>query len=215
MVSTSQVGMARFVGKTRPLFVLTALLGLVGCGPQPWVQAATPPQPPEAMAGLEEDPRSVHIIVTPLDPNAPPPEVIVQQSPQVAVQRAAPPSDGWTPDAFPAPNPFERHRTWIGDYDCTQGNTGFALRVMDVRGRVIRAIFDFMHAPSGANGSYIVTGHFDPETRKVHLDPSSWIVQPAEYVMVSMSGEVSTDSSLFAGKIDHPGCGYFTLKPAK
>jgi hypothetical protein len=161
---------------------------------------------------IEADSRAVIIIVQPTDSSAPPPDVIIQQGP--SEQRPST-NDGWKPDACPATNPFERHRTWVGDYDCTQGNTGFALRIMDVRGRVVRAIFDFLHTPSGANGSYIVTGHFDPETRRVHLDPSSWILQPADYVMVPMSGEIATDDSLFAGKIDFPGCGAFKLKPTR
>lgn len=208
MVSTSQAGMTRFVGTTPVMFVLALMLGMAACAPSPWVvRAATPSQPVETTSFVEADGRAVHIIIQPTDPNAPAPEVIVQEAP--------PPNDGWKPDTFPTTNPLERHRTWVGDYDCRQGNTGFALRIMDVRGRVIRAIFDFMHEPSGANGSYIVTGHFDPETRRVHLNPSSWIVQPADYVMVPMSGEISNDDSLFAGKIDFPGCGAFKLKPTR
>jgi hypothetical protein len=208
MVSTSQAGMTRFVGKTPVMFVLASVLGLAGCvGNRPWVQSARSLEAPNAISVMETDARAVHIIIQPTDPSAPPPEVIIQEAP--------PTNDGWKPDAFPAANPFERHRTWVGDYDCRQGNTGFALRIMDVRGRVIRAIFDFMHEPSGANGSYIMMGHFDPETRRVHFEPSSWILQPADYVMVPMSGEISTDDTLFAGKIDFPSCGAFKLKPTR
>jgi hypothetical protein len=198
--------MTRFFGKNRALFVLAAVLGNAGCAAKPWMQAM-PPEASEAASVIETDSRAVIIIVQPTDPSAPAPEVIVQQS--------AATNDGWRPDAFPAPNPFARFGTWVGDYDCTQGNTGFALRIVDVRGRVVRAIFDFIHAPSGAKGSYIVTGHFDPETRRVRLDPSSWIVRPANYTMVPMSGEIATDDSLFAGKIDFPGCGAFKLKPTR
>jgi hypothetical protein len=103
----------------------------------------------------------------------------------------------------------------VGDYDCTQGNTGMSLHIMDVRGHVVRAIFDFVHAPSGASGSYVITGSFDPETRHVRFEPSKWIVKPNDYIMVPMSGEISTDNSLFAGKIDFPGCGAFQLKPTR
>ena len=206
MISTSQTGMTGSIGKTRAMFVLALTLGAAGCAPKPWMQAASP-EPMDAVTTIETDSRAVHIIVQSTDPSAPPPEVIVQQGNST--------SDGWSPATFPAPNPFEKHGTWVGDYDCTQGNTGFALRIMDVRGRVVRAIFDFMHAPSGAEGSYIVTGSFDPETRRVHFDPSRWIVQPDHYLMVPMSGEISTDGSLFAGKIDYPGCGAFKLKPTR
>ncbi len=212
MVSASQTRMTRFTGKTRTLFVLAGVLAMAGCAPTPWMQAASPASPasPELMDGttvIETDARSVHIIVQSTDPSAPPPEVIVEQK--------TVPNDGWTPAAFPAANPFEKHGTWVGDYDCTQGNTGFALRIMDVRGRVVRAIFDFVHEPSGAKGSYIVTGSFDPETRRVRFEPTSWIAQPDHYLMVPMKGEISTDDSLFAGKIDYPGCGAFQLKPTR
>lgn len=212
MLSSSQAGMTRFVGKTPAVFVLTAVLGLFGCGGSPWVQAAEPSVPADATSVIETDPRALYIIVQPSDPSAPMPEVIVQQQQQQLVPVAR---DGWTPDALPATNPFEKFRTWVGDYDCTQGNTGFALRIMDVRGRVVRAIFDFLHEPSGAQGSYVVVGHFDPETRRVRFEPSRWIVQPNDYLMVPMSGEISTDDSLFAGKIDYRGCGAFKLKPTR
>ena len=202
-----KTGMMRFLGKTHALFVLAAVMGLSGCAPRPWVQAASPDATDGATV-IETDARSLYIIVQPADPSAPPPEVVVQQA---APQQIT----GWTPDSLPATNPFEKHGTWVGDYDCTQGNTGMTLRIMDVRGRVVRAIFDFDHASSGVTGSYIVTGTFDPETRRVHFDPSKWIEQPENYTMVSMSGEISTDDSLFAGKIDFRGCGAFRLKPTR
>jgi len=206
MVNTSQTGKTSFFGTTRALFVLAAVVTNAGCAGKPWMQAA-PAEPTEAPGMVETDSRAVYIVVQPTDPSAPTPEVVVRQSP--------PTNDGWRPDAFPAANPFERYRTWVGDYDCTQGNTGLALRIMDVRGRVVRAIFDFIHAPSGAAGSYLITGQFDPETRRVHFDPSRWIVQPDDYMMVPMTGEIATDDSLFAGKIDFPGCGAFKLKPTR
>lgn len=204
MVSASQ--MTRFIGQTRALFVLAGVVFMGGCAPTPWMQAASP-QSVDATTVIESDERSVHIIVQSTDPSAPPPEVIVRQS--------APTNDGWSPAAFPATNPFERHATWVGDYDCTQGNTEFTLRIMDVRGRVVRAVFDFNHEPSGAKGSYVVTGSFDPDTRRVRFEPSSWIERPDHYLMVPMKGEISTDDSLFAGKIDYPGCGAFRLKPTR
>jgi hypothetical protein len=196
--------MSRFIGKTRVPFVLAALLGVTGCA-RPWVQQAAPAEQLSPVQVVEADGRPIYIVL-PQDPGAPPPEVIVKHGEL---------NTGWTPEALPATNPFERHRTWVGDYDCTQGNTGFALRIMDVRGRVVRAIFDFVHEASGVEGSYVITGMFDPETRRVHFEPTRWIVQPDHYLMVPMSGEVSTDDTLFAGKIDYSGCGAFTLKPTR
>jgi hypothetical protein len=212
MRSTARAGMTRFFGKTGALFVLTASLS-TGCyASRPWMQAM-PGEPMTAAAPVVEADAPTIIIVQPADPSAP--EVIVQQTAPTVVRQSPPANDGWVPDALPAANPFEKFRTWVGDYDCTQGNTGLALRIVDVRGRAVRAIFDFFHSPSGANGSYVITGKYDPETRRVHFDPSSWIVQPADYLMVSMTGDVATDNSLFAGKIDHSGCGAFRLKPTR
>lgn len=207
MVSSSQAGMARFLGKTLVPFVVpfvgAALLGITGCA-QPYIQRGPAmSEPVSPVQVIEADGRPIYIL---LPENSGPPEVVVQNGAT---------NSGWTPSALPATNPFERHQTWVGDYDCTQGNTGFAFRIMDVRGRVVRAIFDFLHEPSGAEGSYVVTGTYDPETRRVHFEPSRWIVQPDHYMMVPMSGEISSDETLFAGKIDHPGCGAFKLKPTR
>src|SRR4029079_10165746 len=110
------------------------------------------------------------------------------------------PMDRWVPDGLPAPNPFATTRTWVGEYDCTQGTTGLALRIMDVRGRIVRAIFDFHHVPSGAKGSYVMRGIYDEDTRRVALEPGAWIVRPEDYVPVGMEGEVALDGSLFAGR---------------
>jgi len=203
MVSSAQAGMARFFGQNRVPFVLAALLGITGCT-QPYIQRGpVMSEPVSPVQVVEADGRPIYIV---LPEDSGPPEVVVQNGAT---------NSGWTPSALPATNPFERHQTWVGDYDCTQGNTGFAFRIMDVRGRVVRAIFDFLHEPSGAQGSYVVTGTYDPETRRVHFEPSRWIVQPDHYMMVPMSGEISSDETLFAGKINHPGCGAFQLKPAR
>lgn len=205
MVSSAEAQMTRFFGKTQIPFVLAVCLGLTGCA-QPYIQhGPMMSEPVSPVQVIEADGRPIYIV---LPEGSGPPEVVVQNG-------APATNTGWTPSALPATNPFERHQTWVGDYDCTQGNTGFSFRIMDVRGRVVRAIFDFLHEPSGAEGSYVMTGTYDPETRRVHFEPSRWIVQPDHYMMVPMSGEISTDETLFAGKIDHPGCGAFKLKPTR
>ncbi len=213
MGNTSQSGMTRLFFSKNVVFVLAASLGSLGCASQPWmVRSHVDAMPSEVQPMTEEEVvesevPGVCIYVPSTDPSSPPPEVIVRQGPA--------PSDGWEPQALPPPNPFEKLRTWVGNYDCTQGNTGMALRILDVRGRVVRAIFDFTHSASGADGSYIITGTFDPETRRVRFDPSQWIARPDHYLMVPMEGEISADNSLFAGKIDYPGCGAFKLKPTR
>ncbi|UQA55329.1 hypothetical protein [Polyangium aurulentum] len=187
-----------------------AVLGLVaaGCGRRPYVvhavQALPPPPPPQGE-------QTTVIIVVP--DGAEEPQVEVRSAAPVEVEEPA--EEAWIPKALPAGNPFARTRTWIGDYDCVQGTTALALRIVDVRGRVVRAIFDFHHSPTSAAGSYLVSGTFDPSTHRVRFDPGRWIVRPDDYVMTSMEGEVASDGSLFAGRIAFPGCGAFQLKPAR
>jgi|GEM_PF-3257362 len=207
MVSASQAVVAGLFEKTGVAFVLTTCLWLAGCASRPWVVQAMPGEPSDVTSVVETEVPTFYIIVQPTEQPVPAPEVVVQPRP---VAR-----DGWTPEAFPVTNPFERFRTWVGDYDCVQGNTDFKVRIMDVRGRAVRAVFEFLHAPSGAKGSYVITGTFDADTRRVYFEPSSWIDQPDNYVMVPMTGEVSADHSLFAGKIDFQGCGAFRLKPTR
>jgi hypothetical protein len=175
-----------------------AVLGLLaaGCGPAPYAVSPDPPANDPA-----PQPSTVYVLLPPPKGAAPPAPV-----PE--------PEDRWIPDGIPQPNPFVQHPAWTGKYDCTQGVTELKLRIIDVRGKVVRAVFDFYHAPSGAAGSYLVAGTYDEDTRKIVFEPGVWFTQPEGYVSVGMEGEVSRDASLFAGKIPAPGCSGFRLKPA-
>jgi hypothetical protein len=172
------------------------LLG-AGCGPAPY--AMGPDEPAEAPAPA--------VVVVVGQGNA--------AAPQAPAPRPAPAEDRWIPDAFPRPNPFATRRTWVGDYDCLQGRTGLALRIIDVRGKRVRAIFDFHHAASGAAGQYIVGGAFDDGSGRVTFEPGPWIIHPDDYLSVGMEGEVSQDGTRFVGKILYPGCGMFRLHAAR
>lgn len=183
--------------------VLAALLG-AACGPAPYTIG------PVTMEG---DPPS------PPAPAPPPPVTIVVIPPATArteeprVQAPAPsPGDGWIPDLLPRFNPFMEKRTWVGDYDCPQGRTSLTLRVVDVRGTRVRAIFDFHHAPSDVSGQFLMAGQFDEHTGDTVLTPGAWIIHPADYVTVPMVGRVSRDGTRFAGRIPVPGCGEFRLR---
>lgn len=200
-LSSSEERVAKSFGAAWGALLVGALSAL-GCGGGPHYVRAPAPLPPDPAEVAAPEPTTIYIIVNQPE-GTPAPEIVTQED------------DGWVPREFPGENPFQRSRTWVGDYDCLQGNTGLALRIVDVRGRVVRAVFDFHHAPSGAAGSYLISGTYEPETRRVRFDPSRWIVQPEHYVMVSMEGEIATDGSLFAGKITFPGCGAFHLKPTR
>ncbi len=189
-------------------------LGLVaaGCGRRPYVVHTVQALPPPPAAE-----QTTVVIVVPEGAQAPEVEVRGDAPVEIvgAAEPAEPAEEAWIPRAQPGANPFARTRTWLGDYDCVQGTTALALRIVDVRGRVVRAIFDFHHSATSAAGSYLVSGTYDPSTHRVRFDPGRWIVRPEDYVMTSMEGEVASDGSLFAGRITFPGCGAFQLKPAR
>jgi hypothetical protein len=148
-------------------------------------------------------------------PSAPQPAPV--QTVYVVVGEAsdAPPTEVWIPEETHGDNPFARTRTWIGDYDCPQGNTELTLRVIQVRGDTMKAVFDFHHVESAEAGKYLMVGSYDEETRTATFAPGAWLVRPPNYVTVGMSGDVALDGSLFAGRIDHPECGAFRLRPAR
>ncbi len=172
-----------------PLLALSLATLLAACGPAPDAAYAEPEQAPPTPA------QTIYVVVGEQpEPHAP---------------------DAWAPEEPRGGNPFARTRTWVGDYDCPQGNTELTFRVLHVRGDAITAAFEFHHVDSGAAGKYLMTGRYDADTRKVRFAPGEWIDQPHDYVTVGMSGEIAFDGSLFAGRIDNPRCGAFRLRPAQ
>lgn len=164
----------------------SAIFGVLGCGPAPYV------------LGPEEGPASVEVA-----------------APAQAPAQTDDPADRWVPEHYPRPNPFAERRLWRGTYDCPQGRTDLVLEVTDAREDWVRAIFSFRHGPSRAEGRYFVAGHFDPRTGSVSLAPGPWIEQPEGYVSVGMEGQVSLKGKSIKGRITHPDCGGFQLKPMK
>ena len=143
-----------------------------------------------------------------IGPEEPAPTLTIAEAPNA-------PADRWIPGVFPRPNPFVAQRTWVGEYDCPQGRTQLHLRVIDARGTWVRAIFDFHHAPSGAAGQFYVAGPFDETSGRVRLEPGPWIEQPPNYESVGLDGQIAVDGRRFTGKITHPSCGAFRLKPER
>jgi hypothetical protein len=151
-----------------------------------------------------------------IGPEEPAPAAEASPGPvQVIVGQTRPTEDRWIPDGLPRPNPFARSRTWVGEYDCPQGRTGLTLRIIDVRGKLVRAVFDFHHAPSGAAGQFIIGGAYDEDSRRMVFEPGPWIIHPDRYEPVGMAGQVSLDGAHFAGRITEPGCAGFRLHAAR
>lgn len=140
-----------------------------------------------------------------------PPTVQVAEAPQVEVE----PQDRDHPEPSAPANPFAEARTWVGSYHCPQGRTELTLRITGVRGSTVRAVFEFNHPPSGAAGSYMMSGRFDKSGNHIVFEPGAWIDQPENYVSVGMDGSVSRESMAFTGIMTHPDCGTFSLRATR
>lgn len=112
-------------------------------------------------------------------------------------------------------NPFALTRTWVGEYDCPQGLTDMRLKVVGVRGERVDAIYEFRHAPTGAAGSYHISGRFDFRSGRVSFSPGAWIERPPNYVTVGMDGRIEGNGARFEGRITHPRCGMFSLRASR
>jgi hypothetical protein len=184
----------------------TLAIGLVmvaGCGPAPYTIG------PEEPAGFETQGPPVTVVAIQ--------GASGEQAPQAGAPSAAvpaPPADRWSSDGLPRPNPFVDHRTYVGTYECPQGITQLTFRVVDVRGKKVRAIFDFHHAPTNVSGQFMMAGTFDEQTGRVALIPGTWIIHPDDYETVAMIGRTTLDGSRFDGKIASRGCRAFHLHAA-
>jgi hypothetical protein len=177
-----------------------AILG-AGCGPAPYTIG---PEEPVAL----EDPRGRPTVI--VIPAAAPRVMGAGEAPAPAP--SAPREDGWIPDLLPRFNPFVEKRTWVGSFDCPEGRTGLTLRVVDVRGTKVRAIFDFHHAQSDTSGQFLLAGRFDEHTGDTVFTPGAWIIHPDDYPPLPLVGRVSRDGMRFAGRVPFPGCGGFRLR---
>ena len=108
--------------------------------------------------------------------------------------------------------PFVAGAVWTGYYTCSQGRTELVLRIVEVHGSEVSAVFDFTHRPTEVHGSYQLSGRYDAENRSLDLHPDEWIARPPNYVMVGMTGTVSSDGRRWDGKITHPSCTTFQLQ---
>lgn len=174
---------------------LLAALACAACGPSPELQSV-----------YSADRTRIRYTTTE--------EVRLQEGQTAYVYIGAPPPAAPEPAVVARPeNPFAFTRTWVGEYDCPQGITEMTLRVIGVRGERVDAVYEFHHAATGAAGSYHISGHFDPGSRRVSFSPGAWIERPPNYVTVGLEGRI--DGSRFQGRITHPRCGGFSLRASK
>jgi hypothetical protein len=149
-------------------------------------------------------------------------QVIVGASatPCLSASASSPPDDdAGSPDASPeagapaAPvNPFSAGDAWMGTYVCEQGLTNVALVVESVDGNAIDARFDFDWIAGSTQGSYVLTGSYDPTTREATFTPGAWVSQPgADWSPVGMDGYVDLSGMTYSGSITYQGCGAFDV----
>jgi hypothetical protein len=127
---------------------------------------------------------------------------------------AKPPAAQTTPPAplRNQPNPFRTDQYWSGTYSCLQGATDVTVHVTRVTGNAIEAEFQFEVESDGTSGSFRMTGAYDVAHAEISFHAGSWISRPASYETVDLHGTVSTSGDRIEGKIDHAGCGSFTVE---
>jgi hypothetical protein len=121
-------------------------------------------------------------------------------APQATVQPTEP--------AVDTAGPMRSHEDWVGTYTCAQGETELILHLDRSADGSIAGVFEFSHSPSGAAGAYKMTGSID-SSGSVRLVPGLWLQRPNNYMSVGMHGRVRGDT--FAGRMDNPSCGNFSL----
>ena len=102
---------------------------------------------------------------------------------------------------------------WKGTYTCAQGLTGFDLDISEEGGGAVSAVFSFGPVesnPDVPNGSYSMTGRFDP--RSLTLTPQAWIEKPAGYVMVGLVADLpGDDPDVLSGTVTSSACTTFRV----
>ena len=113
--------------------------------------------------------------------------------------------------------PVAADQVWRGRYVCNQGKTDLELKITKARKKPngntrVKAVFVFHHRPTGAKGSFKLSGTYRKKSRSLSLEPGKWIKRPGLYETVGMSGKFSHDGTRYEGRIKGPNCKQFELK---
>jgi hypothetical protein len=105
---------------------------------------------------------------------------------------------------------------WEGRYTCSQGLTGLDLKISRPgHGGSLSATFSFYPLPANPGvpvGIYTMRGRYHSAS-KIVLNGRRWLVHPAGYVMVGLSGRLS--GGRFRGTVDGPSCTTFSASKPK
>lgn len=102
--------------------------------------------------------------------------------------------------------------TWEGTYECTQGETGMTLSIVDVGGD-LDAIMEFYEVddnPGVPAGAFAMEGTSGAEG--IELAGTEWIEEPEGYVMGGLTADaVEGEVEQLEGAVDSEGCTTFDL----
>jgi hypothetical protein len=93
---------------------------------------------------------------------------------------------------------------WSGSYTCVQGSTALHLSIKPEANGRFGALFRFGALPSNPSvpeGCFLMTGAFNPKTRRLTLSPGRWLLQPYGFVTVGLDGVLNPSGSRFKGKV--------------
>ncbi|MFA4994625.1 MAG: hypothetical protein WC521_04910 [Bdellovibrionales bacterium] len=95
---------------------------------------------------------------------------------------------------------------WVGNYTCSQGFTGGALKIESLHGKDFEGVFKFYPTEknlSVSKGSYAVYGQFDSASKRILINPGEWIKRPKGYYNTVIVGSFdpvkNTLSAYFQG----------------
>jgi hypothetical protein len=101
-------------------------------------------------------------------------------------------------------------QVWTGEYVCGQGRTDLVLKIIDVNGKAVNAIFDFNYRNGKAVGQFELKGTYNKYTNKVSFKPGKWLYRPSGYTTVGMEGSIIGNQ--YIGKIQHNSCQQFKVQ---
>lgn len=114
--------------------------------------------------------------------------------------------------------PSDINGAWKGTYTCQQGLTNLVLSLSAKSETDVEGIFTFLFGDGPGPvllGSYKVKGTYDSGNGRIELKGVDWDDKPSGYVLVDLSGTVTTPRRRMAGNVIGPNCTTFQLEKIK
>lgn len=105
---------------------------------------------------------------------------------------------------------------WVGGYTCAQGYTGGTLSIDSVKGDNFEGVFKFYSTdknPLVPGGSYKIYGQYDPESKRVLINPGKWLNRPHGFYNTVIVGNFDATKDTFSAYFQGvSGCTSFEAK---